>query len=123
MTPEDLPTTIDKEISSLEDTKRENLQYTNKSQYIKSKVFQFGTTWWDKWEAMMNSGDKDLEKTAMMEYNKLQSKILPTEISGADGKDLPTSIIITLNKNAADTNTNADAETGAGTDEIGGQDN
>jgi len=60
----------------------------SKSKYISDKVFQFNKMWWDNIQMMMLSDDKTERNTAMVEFNKLQCRILPTQITGADGKDL-----------------------------------
>ena len=119
----DIIKTVEKDIENLVETKKENLQFTNKSAYIKEKVFQYKKDWWDRFEAMLNSDDKDERKTAFAEYNKLQSKILPTEITGADGATLPTALVINLNKDVPNANNQSTSEATTGLDEAGGQDN
>jgi hypothetical protein len=114
---------VQKDIDDLTQKKVENLQYTNRSSYIREKVFEYKTLWWDRIAEMMGSDDNDLVKFALSEVNKLQSKILPTEITGADGKDLPTALVINLNKDAANANNTTDIETTTGVVEVGGQDN
>lgn len=84
---------IESEISSLQEIKKENLQYTNKTAYIKEKVFEYKKKWWDKWEQMMDSDDKNESRAALIEYNKLQCRILPTEITGADGEQLILNVV------------------------------
>jgi hypothetical protein len=114
---------VQKDIETLAEVKKENLAFTNKSAYIKEKVFEYKKKWWDKLDSMICSDDKDEVKTAFVEYNKLQSKILPTEITGADGKELPTALVINLNKDGANANNTSDTEAAASVAETGGQDN
>lgn len=65
----------------------------NKTAYIKERVFKYKEDWWKKWEEMLNGDDKDERRTALMEYNKLQCRILPTEITGQDGEQLLINVI------------------------------
>jgi hypothetical protein len=93
-------------IEELEEKKTQGLIAQNrKTQYIKEKVFKYADKWWEAWQEMMDSEDKNDRKVALAEYNKLQAKILPTEITGADGENLIVKIVnfgqneITINNN------------------------
>lgn len=96
---EDLPAKIDEEIAALEEQKIKNLQVTNKSAYIKERVFKYKELWWSNFEKDLERNedgtpkDKDLYRTAFIEYNKLQGRILPTEITGPDGDQLILNIV------------------------------
>jgi hypothetical protein len=60
----------------------------SKSAYIADKIFKYNTLWWANLTDMLTSPDKVERNTAMIEFNKLQCRVLPTQITGADGKDL-----------------------------------
>lgn len=61
--------------------------------YVKDRVFKYRKEWWNKWKEMLNSGEKDLEKIALIEYNKLQQKVLPTQLEGSDGANVTVNIL------------------------------
>lgn len=79
--------------------------------FIKDKMAKYSPLWWKEWEGMMNgelfkkdlekfkngevkqsfeefqkilSNATDLKKFAMSEFNKLQAKMIPTQIAGDD---------------------------------------
>jgi hypothetical protein len=64
-----------------------------KGQYIKSKVLEQAPLWWDIMYQLGTSGDTDSMKLYIQEYNKIQGKIIPTEITGKDGDALTIEII------------------------------
>jgi len=58
---------------------------------VKKKVKKYIPLWWTNWEEMMNaSKEKDgldwfnKKKLAMQEFNKLQIKMLPTQVEGTE---------------------------------------
>jgi hypothetical protein len=56
--------------------------------FVKERVQKFCPNWWNKWEHIMNNGDKDEVKFAMAEFNKLQVKLMPTTLANDDEKPL-----------------------------------
>lgn len=84
---------IEGEIASLVEKKKESLQHTNKSAYIKEKVFEYKQKWWEALDKMFKSEEKDERRTAIVEYNKLQCRILPTEITGPDGDQVVLNVV------------------------------
>jgi len=46
--------------------------------WVKEKIFQYRKLWWARWLEAMESGDKDVRKNALIEYNKLQVRLVPT---------------------------------------------
>lgn len=61
--------------------------------YIKEKINEKYLLWWQKWEEMLNSDDRKDVSTAMIEFNKLQARILPTQITDEDGNNLSVNIV------------------------------
>jgi hypothetical protein len=77
------------DMMALKEAKTEaNFLSGNKSAYIAEKVSKYNQLWWANLTDMLSSDDKAERNTAMIEYNKLQCRVLPTQITGADGKDL-----------------------------------
>jgi hypothetical protein len=62
------------------ESKRGNQGY-GKAYFIKEKVTKYEELWWKEWEAMMIGDDKDDRKFAMAEFNKLQQKMMPTDLT------------------------------------------
>jgi len=46
---------------------------------LKQNVEKFSDIWWNKWEVMMESDDKQERIEAMREFNKLQCKMIPQD--------------------------------------------
>lgn len=91
-------TVVPSDIKDLMERKEEALAIEGKrSTYIKEKVFKYSGMFWDKWLELIISGDKDDLKFAMSEYNKLQQKVLPTQIEDGDGNRLFPQIINYIN--------------------------
>lgn len=68
-------------LEALDDAKAETLAVEGKSTaYVKKMVERFHPFWWNNLMADLNSEDKDVRKSAMIEFNKLQCRVLPTEI-------------------------------------------
>ena len=72
-----------------------------KTQYIKDKVFEYSDLWWKEFEIMMHSENKDERKTALAEFNKLQCRVLPTEIKSPDGEGLVVKVVSSFAQHAA----------------------
>lgn len=72
---------------------QELLMAGRKTQYIKDKVFEYSEKWWKAYEEMANSDNKDERKAALAEFNKLQCRILPTEIANADNEGLVVKVV------------------------------
>ena len=88
------PVVVPSDIKKLNENKLAALSMEkNKKQFIKEMVFKFGPIWWEEFAAAMSSDDKDMKRMAMMEFNKLQCRVLPTEISGADGEQMVLNVV------------------------------
>ena len=86
--------TIDTELSILQEKKAEVMLANNRSaSYVKDRVFKYRKVWWDKWKEMMDSTDLATQKTALIEYNKLQARVLPTQLEGTNGSNIMVNII------------------------------
>lgn len=85
---------LQEEILALQEVKAAALLAQGKNQtYIKDRVFKYRKLWWDSWEEMMGSEEKDMRKTAMIEYNKLQGRILPVQLEGGNNQQVSINII------------------------------
>lgn len=88
--PANLPTTlpdnvIEQSITTLEDAKIEVLKATGQdSKYIKAKLFKNRDLWWDSIELDLISDDFKVRRSAQIEYNKLQARVLPTELTSPE---------------------------------------
>ena len=47
---------------------------------VLNKVKEHTPLWWTEWEKMIKHGQWDERKVAMQEFNKLQVKLIPTDI-------------------------------------------
>ena len=65
-----------------------------KLEFIKRKVTQHSELWWQEWEIMMQ-GAWEQKKEAMREFNKLQAKMIPQDVTSG-GKELPQPILYGL---------------------------
>lgn len=54
---------------------------TGKLNRIRENVEKFSSLWWNTWEAMMESTDKQEKFEAMREFNKLQCKMIPQDVN------------------------------------------
>lgn len=61
--------------------------------YIKDRVYKHRKLWWEAWEQMMNSDDITEKKIALIEYNKLQLRVLPTQLEGTNGQSVVVNIV------------------------------
>ena len=61
---------------------------------IRLEIKRHTATWWEQIGQMMTSQDPGERKFALSEFNKLQVKALPQELSGPDGEGLPFAIVI-----------------------------
>lgn len=61
---------------------------TNKKQYVQNMISLYSPKWFDKMNEMLEGEDRDLKKVAFQEFNKLQIKKMPTEITGAEGGEI-----------------------------------
>lgn len=73
-----------------------------------TRADKFAPIFWDKLEEWMNSGDSDKEKFAMQEFNKIQTKRIPQDITSG-GKELPTPIMA-INEVHTDNSNKQDSE-------------
>lgn len=92
--PETVVKNVSADISALQDKKAEVMLANNRTaSYIKDRVFKYRKTWWNKWLEMMNADDVATQKTALIEFNKLQARILPTQLEGSNGNQIMVNII------------------------------
>lgn len=77
--------TLDKSIAQLEANKLEAQAINNPKAFVRTMVTNNGPLWWTHWREDMESEDPSIRRNAMIEYNKLQARMLPTELTGADG--------------------------------------
>lgn len=101
----EIPKTISEEesreiINKLEEKKLAVLAVdNNKRAFIKEMVFKHGPLWWENIVKDMTRDennipvDKELYRVAITEFNKLQARVLPTEITGGDGEQLVMNIV------------------------------
>lgn len=82
------------DIDKLMESKAISLQYEkSKTTYIREKVFKYNQEWWDTYREMKTSDDPLDRRLAFLEYNKLQQKVLPTQISSEDGKGIVVNVM------------------------------
>jgi len=90
MKPEqDIPSTItleerNTEIEKINEAIMETLQVTDEKKYIKALTYKMAPIWWKAIAEDLLSTDKEIHRMAMMELNKLQTKILPNELSAGE---------------------------------------
>ncbi|MEY2595069.1 MAG: hypothetical protein RI965_341 [Bacteroidota bacterium] len=53
-------------------------------QYIRDNVLKHNQLWWKNLEADLMDPDPSVRRMAMIEYNKLQCKVLPNEFASGD---------------------------------------
>lgn len=88
------PLVTSEDIKTLQENKLGALSLEkNKKMFTKEMVFKYGPLWWEEFEMAIRSEDKDMKRMAMVEYNKLQCRVLPTEITGADGEQMVLNVI------------------------------
>jgi hypothetical protein len=85
---------LDKDIEVLKEKKAlAALAQGKTTTYIKDRVYKHRKLWWANWEAMMNSEDVSERKLALVEYNKLQLRVLPTQLEGTNGQSVVVNIV------------------------------
>lgn len=55
-----------------------------KNCWVKNNVMRYQRLWWAKWYEMVTGKDEADIRTAMIEYNKLQARILPAQVEDGD---------------------------------------
>lgn len=89
--------TIEKVASEIEILKERkalaDLAQGKTTTYIKDRVYKHRKLWWATWEAMLTSDDENQRKVALIEYNKLQLRVLPTQLEGANGQSVVVNIV------------------------------
>jgi len=68
---------------------------------VRQKIDKYHPLWWERWLVMMDSDDKQERFEAMREFNKLQCKMIPTQITGEDGQPISVNIINYAGNNIA----------------------
>jgi len=108
--PLSLPTTVppaqlDSSLASLKEAKISTLNATGQtSLYIKAMVDKNRKLWWDALEEDLVSTDPIVRRTALMEYNKLQCRILPTELTSPEDGGIVVKLMSYATKQAIDDN-------------------
>lgn len=87
-------TTVSDDIKALQEKKMEVwLSDMKAATYIKDRVYKYRKEWWDKWLEMLHAKDKDLNKVALIEFNKLQWRVLPTQLEWTAGQQIMVNVI------------------------------
>jgi hypothetical protein len=85
---------ISSEIEVLQEKKAETMLANNQTaSYVKDRVFKYRKVWWTKFKEMIESEDPQAQRTAFIEYNKLQARVLPTQLEGTQGNQIMVNII------------------------------
>lgn len=84
--PLSLPTTQSPEVisKSIAQVHEGKLASASSAAYIKALVFQHHGLWWRTIIEDLESDDPHIRRSAQIEYNKLQCRILPTELSSPE---------------------------------------
>lgn len=83
-----------------------------KLEFIKDKVIKHSVSWWKKWESMMKSKDMQDVKFAMTEFNKLQTKMIPQDLTSDGEKIIPLAGFNYVKPRKDNTNSKASSKTG-----------
>jgi hypothetical protein len=75
---------LDASIALLEKNKQEALAINDPKAFIKNQVRKNAALWWRTWEEDMNHEDFAVRRNAQIEYNKLQCRVLPTELTSPE---------------------------------------
>ena len=54
--------------------------------FIKEQVERYSKLWWTEWESMMTNGRAEDRRFAMAEFNKLQVKMIPQDLTSGGEK-------------------------------------
>lgn len=85
---------ISQELMELHEKKLETDLVNGRTKtYIADRIYKFRKDWWLKWYEMLNSEDASEKKTALIEYNKLQQRVLPTQLEGGGNTAFQVNIV------------------------------
>lgn len=70
---------------SVQEKRNKVAEVEGKKEYVSELVRKYNGIWWANWIEMMEGGDEDQKKLAMIEYNKLQTRVLPTQLEAGAG--------------------------------------
>lgn len=85
---------IAKDLAELREKKIETDLVNGRTKtYITDRIYKFRKEWWEKWYEMLNSEDSSEKKTALIEYNKLQQRVLPTQLEGGGNSTVQVNIL------------------------------
>jgi len=73
---------------------------------VREKVKHYMPQWWTNWELMMNEGAKEDKRWAMTEFNKLQTKMMPTTFEDDEGNAVSPVLVTFLNDKSTNNDTN-----------------
>lgn len=85
---------LSKELLELQEKKIETDLVNGRTKtYIADKIYKFRKDWWETWYRMLKSEDSSEKKTAIIEYNKLQQRVLPTQLEGSGKQAIQINIL------------------------------
>lgn len=64
-----------------------------KSEFVRQNIDKFSPLFWDLMEKYARSKDQGRQRFFMTEFNKLQAKMMPTEVTGKDGQPLTIEVV------------------------------
>jgi len=83
-----------KDLNELQLAKEETNYLTGKkSSYISDNIKKYYGKWWKDYLRMRKSKNATERRTAFIEFNKLQQKVLPTQFETEDGQQIMVNII------------------------------
>lgn len=65
-------------------------------EFMRHRINYFAPRWWEEWEMLLESDNMELKKFAMVEFNKLQAKVIPQDL------DVKGEVVIQIAKQIAD---------------------
>jgi hypothetical protein len=93
VSPQNEVSVVEQDIAALQERKTQALEFTNPNTYVRARVFQYRDKWWEDLDRMRTSEDKDERKCAMIEFNKLQCRVLPTQLENGDSSALTVQVM------------------------------
>lgn len=85
---------VARDLAELQEKKMETALVNGRSKtYISDRIYKFRKEWWENWYAMLHSEDSSERKTALIEYNKLQQRVLPTQLEGGGSSTVQVNIL------------------------------
>lgn len=92
-----IPSTITEKqaMESIEELTEKKLQADDKfrSIWLKELVYENRLTWWEEYHKLRQSKNPEDRRLAFIEFNKLNCRILPTQLEAADGGGVSVNLI------------------------------